>query len=282
EYKKVINLIRNFSNKVLSKKQIEDGLVALNTSLKFNPNDKPATILSYQKALNDVYNPQVNDRTKFFDETLILPLSSVWFEQTDPSTKQSDPKLLSSLDKLKEWLVGNAGGEGLADPDQRLPDVKAELLNIKEYVDQTIVRNSPEAKWLQTLSPESLTKIKRIIFVHSETWNYSLGQKHVSGIAIQNSFGAFNLHPVINVLLHELTVNGGGSFLKFAKGTSPDGAGVDTHIPVQYTQATWDKVSKGGLGSLRGDEDFIDHLYQSHRALASIALAIIISKISNE
>lgn len=69
--------------------------------------------------------------------------------------------------------------------------------------------------------------------------------------------------------------------MPFANGETPDGNLTDTHIPDNYTQDTWDKVNNNGFGSFQQNQNFIDHLYQAHRAYASIALAIIISKISN-
>jgi hypothetical protein len=259
EYDKVIKLIRDFSKKALSKKQIEDGLVALNTSLQLNKNDKPATILSWQKALSNVYNPKINDTTKFFDETLILPLSSDWFKE--------DAELLKSYNAFwVNWLPGFSG-EGIT-PEDNLIKFKTELVNLKT---KTEANDSPEAKWLQTLSSEFLSKIRRIIFLHDDTWYYKDDMRYAQGIAIENSSGPFKLPPPLNVLIHELTVNSNNIFLSITP---------DTHIEVTSTEAAWDKVSKNGLGALKGDQDSINHLYQSHRALASIALAIIISKIS--
>jgi len=104
--------------------------------------------------------------------------------------------------------------------------------------------------------------------------------RYAEYIAIENSFGAFRLPPILNVIIHEFKVNS-DSFLPFADGETPEGNMTDTHIPDNYTKDTWDKANDNGFGSIQKNQDFVDHLYQSHRAYASIALAIIISKISN-
>ncbi len=279
EYDKVIKSIRDFSKKLLTKEQIDNGLIKLNSSLQLNKNDKPATILTWQKVLSDVYNPKVNETTNFFDEVLILPLSYDWFMED----KNSITPTLSTYyeetwqgDPLLNRFVGDSGEVVLDEND--LIKVKSELLNLRSFVLKTAAKNSPEAAWLQNLTKESLNRIKLIVFVHSATWHYRT-EKYAESAALENSFGVFKLSPVLNLLIHEFT--GHSNFLFFATGTKPDGTPSDRHIDVKDTEATWNKVSKSGLGSLKQNEDFIDHLYQSHRALGSIALAVIISKISN-
>ncbi len=277
EYDAVVKSIKDFSKKVLSKKQVEDGLVAISTSLKINVDDKPATILALQNSLFQVYNPSVSSTAHFSDESLILPLSFGWFK--------SDAKLLERFNSV--WLssssLGNRfegfSGEGVYS-EPMLSDIKSELLQLKDFVNQTTVKNSPEAKWLQTLSSTSLNDIQRIIFLCDNTWKLSDFDRYAEAVAIENSFGAFRLPPIVNVIIHELTVNS-NTFLPFASGSDPDGVRIDTHIPYEYTQDTWDKVNSSGFSSIQQSQDFVDHLYQSHRAYASIALSIIISKITN-
>jgi hypothetical protein len=277
EYDEVIKKIKDFSNKTLIKKQIEDGLVAIATSLKLNTDDKPATISIFQDSIYQVYNPKINDTTLFSDETLILPLSFAWFN--------SDNKMLERFNAiwLKSSSLGNrfegSSGEGV-NYEPALSDIKDELLQLKDIANNSTVKNSPEAKWLQTLSSTSLDNIKRFIFINDNTWHLSAFDRYAEYIAIENSFGPFRLPPILNVIIHEFTVNS-GSFLPFANGETPDGNLTDTHIPDNYTQDTWNKANSSGLGVIQQNQNFVDHLYQSHRAYASIALAIIISKISN-
>lgn len=149
----------------------------------------------------------------------------------------------------------------------------------KDFVKETSIKESPESRWFQTLSTECLAKIKLIIFIADATWKFSNSVRYADYIAIENSFGVFRVPPLLNVIIHELTVNS-FSFLPFASGTTPDGSGTDTHIPVNYTKAEWNKINKYGFNIIQQNQDFIDHIYQSHRAYASIALAIIISKIN--
>ena len=277
EYEAVVKSIKDFSKKVLSKNQVQDGLVAIATSLKINVDDKPATILSLKNSLFKVYNPSVSSTAHFSDETLILPLSFGWFK--------SDKKLLERFNSvwLKSVSLGNrfegSSGEGVR-YEPMLSDIKTELLQLKDFVDQTSAKNSPEAKWLQTLSSTSLNDIKRIIFLCDNTWKLSGFDRYADYIAIENSFGAFRLPPILNVIIHELTVNS-DTFLPFASGSTPEGGTTDTHIGYEYTQDTWEKVNSSGFSSIQKDQDFVDHLYQSHRAYASIALAVIISKAMN-
>ena len=79
-----------------------------------------------------------------------------------------------------------------------------------------------------------------------------------------------------------VAVGSGGSFLPFASGSHPDGSMSDSHIPDYDTKETWEKANKGELGNIEKNQDFIDHLYQSHKAYASIALGIIIHEISHK
>lgn len=261
----------------MSKKQIEDGLVAIATSLKLNTDDKPATINILQNSIYQVYNPKINDTTHFSDETLILPLSFAWFN--------SDKKLLERFNSvwLKSSSLGNRFGGSSGEGERYEPmmsDIKMELLQLKDFVNQTSSKNSPEAKWLQTLSSTSLDNIKRFFFINDNTWQLSAFDRYAEYIAIENSFGVFRLPPILNVIIHEFKVNS-ESFLPFANGETPGGSSTDTHIPDNYTQDTWEKVNSVGLGAIQQNQNFVDHLYQSHRAYVSIALAIIISKISN-
>lgn len=277
EYDEVIKKIKDFSKITLSKKQIEDGLVAIATSLKLNTDDKPATIKNLQDSIFQVYNPKVNDTTLFSDETLILPLSFAWFN--------SDKKLLERFNSvwLKSSSLGNrfegSSGEGV-NYEPVLSDIKNELLQLKDIANDSTVKNSPEAKWLQTISSTLLNNIKRIFFISDNTWKLSAFDRYAEYIAIENSFGAFRLPPILNVIIHEFKVNS-DLFLPFANGETPDGNLTDTHIPDNYTEDTWNKLNNSGLGSTQQNQNFVDHLYQAHRAYASIALSIIISKISN-
>lgn len=150
----------------------------------------------------------------------------------------------------------------------------------KDFVKETSIKESPESRWFQTLSTECLAKIKLIIFIADATWHFSEFKKYVDNIAIENSFGTFRLPLLLNVIIHELTVSS-PLFLHFATGTKPDGRSTDTHILSEYTKETWNKTNLSGMSIIQYNQDFVDHLYQSHRAYASIALAVIISKTNN-
>lgn len=279
EFDAVIKSIKDFSKTLLSKKQIEDGLVAIATNLKLNAEDKPATINRLRTALFQIYDPAITTTENFSDESLILPLSETWFK--------SDTKLLERYNTI--WLTSSSlgnrfegfSGEGVSS-DPMLSDIKTELLQLKDFVNQTTAKDSPEAKWLQTLTSTSLNDIKRIIFLCDNTWKLGSSDRYAEFIAIENSFGAFKLPPLLNVIIHELTVNSSGSFLPFASGSHPDGSMSDSHIPDYDTKETWEKANKGELGNIEKNQDFIDHLYQSHKAYASIALGIIIHEISHK
>jgi hypothetical protein len=279
EFDVVIKSIKDFSKSVLSKNQIEDGLVAIATNLKLNNDDKPATLNRLRNALFQIYDPSVSSTSYFSDESLLLPLSAAWFN--------SDPKLLERFNTV--WLTSSSlgnrfegfSGEGVSS-DPMLSDIKAELLQLKDFVNQTSVKDSPESKWLQTLTSTSLNDIKRIIFLCDNTWKLGSSDRYADYIAIENSFAAFRLPPLLNVIIHELTVNSINSFLPFASGSTPYGNMTDTHIPDDYTKAEWEKANQGGLGAIEKNQDFLDHLYQSHRAYAAIAIRIIIHEISGQ
>ena len=278
EFNPVIDMIEKFSKRILSKEQIENGLVAINTSLKINLKDRPATISAFEKSIYKVYNPKTTNGVPFSEETLILPLSLDWFKSDELVLFKRFESVWLKNPLLGDRFVGESG-ESVYD-DNELTAMKNEILELKEIVKVSTLKDSPEAKWLERQSPESLSPIKIIICISNNTWLFNQYRRYAESIAIENSLGPFRIPPLLSVIIHEFRISA-SSFLNFAKGETPEEVWTDTHIDKGYTERTWNRVNKEGLGVIEQNQNFVDHLYQAHRAYKSIALAIIISKIQS-
>lgn len=288
DFDEVIKKIETFNNKRLTQEEIDLGTVILWINLLVNKKDKPDTLKRIADAIFQVYDP-VNKTKKMSEETLIILLSYQWFA--------SDPALLRRYDRL--WSSGNlsrltgSSGEVVFNGYPEFNEIRDELIALKDFVLRKNVKgkdemvsnatvDSPEAKWLQTLTKEFIDSKQQMLFIHSGTWDLDSQNRYADSVAIENSFGPFRLPPVLNVMLHELRV-GGDQFLYFAHGTNPEsGLSFDTHIDKEYTRFQWNKASSGGFNDILKNQDFVDQLYQSHRALAALALGIIIHQITTQ
>ena len=277
EFNQLIDSIQVFYQQpAWSLGKINEGLRQMETTLRTDLEDKPGTIRRFTEAVYEVYNPIEESGTLISEETLILPLSHEWFF--------SQPSLSSiyesSFPVLHNSLQGDSGS-GIKPDDNEFALTVAETLELKRLAEENQLMDSPETTWLIDLPDDFDLQLQRIIFIDDTPWTFTSSDIYASNIALEHSFGPFRMPPVLSVIIHELSVNS-SRFLNFAGGTTPDGFGTDPHISVEYTKATWEKASKDlkGLEKVKSTQDFTDHLYQSHRAHAAVALAIIINQIS--
>jgi len=292
EFNKVVEIIKKFASQELSEDDIKSGLSTLSSKLKFNPwaspdkpaitdeglKDKPALINIYQKVLSDVYNPKINESTLFFDEILIVPLSIEWFF-SDAKMKvyynETWRKHLIDIFAYSAPEGQREAGETISrgDSEDYFEKVKTELLNLKAKVVETTLVFSSESQWLQTLSNDLFNKIRTIMFLHDGVWKLSNYDRYAEGIAIENSFGAFRLPPLLNVILHELKVSESGTADNYLTVSNTH------HISKGDTEQMWTKANTGKFSEVKQSEDFMDMLYQSQRAYATIALGVILNEI---
>ncbi|MFN3917965.1 MAG: hypothetical protein ACK4K0_09500 [Flavobacteriales bacterium] len=248
----------------INKKQIRNKISLLNSRLKIDRNNKPDTIKRLTNEIFSVYNPLSQNGTKFSEETLVIPLTEKWFS--------GDTKLMKSYKKV--WvdngfsLTIGESGEGI---DVDFIDVFIEeLIELKNIVNETSQKNTPEATWLKNLNIEDLKsgRINRLISIFDLTWEHDVFDKYSSHIALELSFGPFRIPQLLTVLIHEFSVNSNNF------GDAVKGRGRDTHIGREKTEAAWNDLNVKGSSILELAETEND-IYQSHAIHYMIGVAII-------
>lgn len=283
EFDDVINKIEILSKKQLSKKEIENLRLLMNNKLHIDLNNKPDTIKRYREAIFSVYNPVTNE-SYFSDECLIIPLTFKWFHSDIELIKYYKSEWETS-ENLKDLLNpefggdpdnlmrgGGTSGEGLGDgQEDRINQIKQKLLELKAIVKDTTLKQSPEAQWLYSLSSEYMNNIKSIVVINDATWRL-YNEKYGDFVAIENSFGILRFPGLLSIIIHELKMSS-GSFLDIRQGQY--NIGIDTHIAPSETENYWTNINHSNWNEKLSNIEAIDSLYQSHRFLASINLAII-------
>jgi hypothetical protein len=283
-----------------------------NERVKVDKTNKVATIERLVNAIKSVYNPIFtitigNDQipTSFFDLTLILPLSEEWFEM-DKNTE--NPIIYNRY--ISHWqgeyfgILNNFSGDLLSSSgavDNQLEmfhSLKEEIIWLKEHLQGSIQSDTPEAQWLLTFDINRIQvelpydtehivtgnkgQIKKVIFIHRGSWEYTLEPFAEDSIPLQLSFGIFRNSPLLSILLHELDQSG--------KPNLYQGSVDDTHIhwnwegdqyhPVQKTTIDFSTNIQAGLLSLSQEDEAIyekiDRLYMSDRAISLLSLGIIL------
>jgi hypothetical protein len=245
----------------------DQSILALYNKFKYtfrlNSRDRVETLNRYTSTIFSAYNPQSEEGT-YQETTLFLPLSEDWF--------RGDEKLNEHFTKF--WVPnGNLNrfvgysGEGVI--GEKLVEIKAELLRLKNIVKDTTAKNTPEASWLQQLNPTNLKNIKRVFFISNGTWGIRDDARYAEGIALMNSIGIFQAPPLLSVLLHEMNVNSDTiPFFPF-----------DTHLPPEYTKEIWEKSKEDTTfeKNVLNDINSIDKLYQSVGCINALVLSIILT-----
>jgi hypothetical protein len=274
----IISSIADYSQ-INASELLSDRKTLFDEIFKVDNTDKVGTLQRFADAIFSVFNPSNLDETYTYkNSTLIVPLSVDWFMSEDTLKAHYKRVWLSSgaLNKMSGGAE-DSSGEGISDAQESKENfdlIKTELLRLKKIAQNTSASNTPECLWLNRLTEESLSSIKRIIFIHDGTWNYQSGRRYAEGIALLSTIGGFEPPPLLIVLLHEMNVNcdsGTASMLFFPQG--------DTHIPPEDTRKIWERCINKSVfeKDVVKNLDAIDDLYQSSRCISALVLAIILS-----
>ncbi len=259
---KILNEELKIDNSLLDKvkKQYE-------SETKIDLEDRVKTLEIYKSIIKNTFNPS-SQNGKHSDITLTLPLYEDWLKQDKDILKYYNETWINGSNGYLNRL-GGASGEGDSS-NEGLAIIKKELINLKSKISQkSILKNSNIGKWLEKIDSKFLEKIKTIIFIHSETWEYNLKTKYASYIALENTFGDLKAIPLHTVLLHEYNVNFVGDYFP-----------ADTHNADFHAKEVWEKACEGKFFSdVIDNPEELDHLFQSNSYLALACLAYFIALI---
>ena len=280
DFSQVVAKIKKFNSKEYSSKDIYEWNNALNTKLKINHSDLPSTLKIFIETLTALFDAN-GKYSKLIKETLFVPLTKAWFD--------SDPLLIDKYKSFWEsWgLFTGSVGEG-----REIYEFKDELFKLQEIVSNkgqnkvnSKTADSAEAKWLLTLTMDTFNKVKRLIFLSDGAWGlntisdeYALDKYHsyADHVAIEHTLGPFRIPPILSVIIHEMVSNS-RDFMRFV-GQIEQGGG---HIEPHFTRVVWEGASQGDE-TYKYNQDLTDHLYQSQRGHATIALGVILNEIAPE
>ena len=204
--------------------------------------NKAETLARYQNAIRDADNPSGTTGT-LSDRTLIVPLSKIWFDTNFQLKtyfeRRWDPK------KNDVRIIGGGSGEGIArtadlPDDAQYGDMFQRFRDLKKFIETSgdvSLQNSSEYAWLKKTTARDPNSYDRMIFIHEDTWKTqakNLGWQEY--IAVDQSMGPIQSHPLMSVLIHEINVNSyNPSFL-------PD----DTHSPYGESARLWNCAASQG------------------------------------
>ena len=155
-----------------------------------------------------------------------------------------------------------------------------ELLRLKGELDNLLVKNTPEGKWLITsLNSAKFNNITRIIFISNNTWRSDNTQRYAdNGIGLMNTAGMIQAPKLLTVLIHEMNVN------KLTdKYPLPFLLPEDTHMPPAKTKEVWLKSNNFSVFSqVLNNVNSVDELYQTYCCINALILALILSGRNTE
>ena len=260
---------------------------------------------NYVKAIQAVYDPHTNDGGCFFDVVKVVPLTRAWYEKDTFLKKRIAD--YEKIDVFNFFRMEYCSGIALCENKVGLNAFKSELIVIADYLkksENANTANTPEGRWILDLTSAiinpsqsdliegrklKLDKILGFAFVDSGIWQYPLSQRYADYIALCQSFGCFQLHPVISVIIHELSQNGlnhlGYFKGKLANSVRMNNMHLDGHIGLYVSIETRKNIieNKLTLEDLQKSPNFdsiIDHLYQSNGVHSLLSAAIILNQLS--
>jgi len=261
-FDKLINFIKKNRNIKFSSHQAEHFNQKINWNLRVDVKNKPETIERLTRKIYRIYDPISINNKKYSKETLVIPLSLEWFK-TDDYLKERYTKIWVN----EGYPLNGFSGEGIL--RKREVDffilVENEIFNLQKNIKSK--KKTSEVKWI--LNIKDLSFKERFVFIFNDTWKQGVYDKYSSGIGIESSFGPFRTSPLLNVIIHELTVNSNDDFL----------LGIDTHVDVNETVKIWESIQKLDDFNLKNSQD-VNKLYQYHSVLAILNLGVIIKIIA--
>ncbi|MGZ6553963.1 MAG: hypothetical protein ACXVDV_15320, partial [Bacteroidia bacterium] len=176
-------------------------------ALKINVVDKPGTMQRISSSIFEKTNPVTNEQQKVSDSVLFVPLTDTWF-QTNNILKDHFNNVIKDNSNLNRII--NESGEGIQVPDYA--NIKGwfnEFEVLRSLIKGTAAADSPEGKWLFSITPDYEKRIKRMIFVGGEAWKNIADSKskYASSVALSTSFGPLQANPLQLLMMHELNVN---------------------------------------------------------------------------
>ncbi|MGZ4078754.1 MAG: hypothetical protein ACXVDW_14815, partial [Bacteroidia bacterium] len=233
--------------------------------------DKPGTMQRISSSIFEKTNPVTNEQQKVSDSVLFVPLTDTWF-QTNNILKDHFNNVIKDNSNLNRII--NESGEGIQVPDYA--NIKGwfnEFEVLRSLIKGTAAADSPEGKWLFSITPDYEKRIKRMIFVGGEAWKNIADSKskYASSVALSTSFGPLQANPLQLLMMHELNVNtdSGVSLM-----------GEDSHVMVEDTKAAWNSANKGEFSKkIAPDSDKLDDLFQSQSGIALTMLYGYMQKI---
>ena len=297
--------VKYVKNMIYSLKNISSTSADKLTKLTIT-NNYTQSVNNYVNAIRAVYDPHTEDGGCFFDVVKVVPLTRAWYEK-DSFLKNRMPDY-EKTDVFNFFrIIGSCSGFALCGNKDELNEFKSELIVLADYLkksENANVANTLEGRWILDLTSAivnpsqsdlragrklKLDKILGFVFIDSGTWNYPLNQRYAGFIALCQSVGYFQLHPVISVIIHELSQNGLNN-LGYCKGdltnlVTMDNSRLDGHIDVIESITTRKNIIENNLtlGDLRKLSNFdsiIDHLYQSNKVHSLLSAAIILNTLS--
>jgi hypothetical protein len=203
--------------------------------LAVNLSDKPETLRRLKAFVFVGFDPKAPTGRTLSEETLVVPLSAQWFRTRAPLNDYYKREFANG--KWDARIVGGGSGEGIS--GDTMLDYQKRLLALRDFakgLGDKSVEAAPEYAWLMGLSEQAFKVYKRMIFIHEYSWDYVPGQGWADFIAVDQSFGPVQGHPLYSILIHEINVNSG----------SPQFLPADTHLPASDSKASWERVAKEG------------------------------------
>lgn len=264
-FESLILKVTQFKNEI---EQLNDELLIEKfTNITINPdsNDKLFILNHYKNLIFENYNPNYKS-IDFRQTTLFCPLSIDFF--------LSDSKLYEyyELNFTNDWNLNRfigGSGEGISSKEY-INDFYQKIKKLQSFLENENIRTeSSELIWLQSLTPDFINTIHRVIFISNETWHKDVNDVYAEFIGIANSLAWIKIPPILSVLIHEINVNNG----TVSSGFLPQG---DTHISPKDTEIILSKICKSHTyinQNVLADE--LDDLYQTSRNIELLCYAII-------
>ena len=231
--------------------------------------NKVEFIENISSVIFSTYNPISSNNNTFSEETLIIPLSFQWFTSNDylhviynewtNAFKEKEPRLLGSSGEC-------ISGQQAEEYKERIFELKTALEFIStgnelpENWDEVI--KSPEYEWLFSLQKDKVNKVKRIIFISTNSWNYNASQEFADFIPIDQNISTLESNPIMSILIHEMNGNSA------SEGFLPE----DTHISGDFGAQVSEKVISGDLSTVSQSANDIKNLLHMSPYISAIYL----------